>query len=99
MVRLYLVHQPSMAEITLIRPTNERGERVAPSDLEQHWISHRFRGPCCLCPMVHGEDDITEAALVLVTHGRLSGEYIAKCARNLCGYFGERFRCINWPRV
>jgi hypothetical protein len=73
----------------LVRPTNERGERVTPSDLEGHRVSHRFRGPCCLCPMLRGDDDFTEAALVLVTRGRLSGEYIAKCARNICGYFGK----------
>jgi hypothetical protein len=46
------------------RPTNERGEWVVPSDLDSHRHSHRFRGPCCLCPM-NAEADIPfiEAAI------------------------------------
>jgi len=27
--------------------------------------------------------------IVLATRGKMSGEYIAQCARNECGYFGE----------
>ena len=32
-------------------PTNEKGERVAPSDLEVYQASHNMLGPCCLRPI------------------------------------------------
>jgi hypothetical protein len=71
------------------RPTNERGERVVPSDLDSHRLSHRFRGPCCLCPIdpVHNSTFI-EAAIYAAPTGRYVGEYIARCAERECDYLG-----------
>lgn len=64
--------------------------RIKPSDLEAYRQSHRMLGPCCLCPMKDGgQPDFVEAAMYMVTAGSLSGEYIASCAQNHCGYFGE----------
>jgi hypothetical protein len=49
-------------------------------------------GPCCLCPLAYGQEpDFVEAAIYMVPAGPLSGEYVAGCARDRCGYFGKRF--------
>jgi hypothetical protein len=72
------------------RPTNEQGERVTPSDLGAHRLSHAMRGPCCLCPLNQRRaNDFQEAAMYLVRRGRFMGEYVAACANSECGYLGE----------
>lgn len=73
------------------RPVNERGERVTPSALETHRISHKFLGPCCFCAMVAPAPTpvLEEAAIFLdESKGRQIGEYIAACARGTCRYKG-----------
>lgn len=74
------------------RPSNSTltQGRVKPSDLQDYRQSHRMLGPCCLCPMQDAtQPDFVEAAMYMITVGLLSGEYVASCARNRCGYFGE----------
>jgi hypothetical protein len=69
------------------RPTNERGERVTPSDLEGYRLLYQFRGPGCFCSMQRKQ--FTEAAMYLALRGRFRGEYVASCARKRCKYFSE----------
>jgi len=75
------------------RPLNADGERIPPSELSDHRISHRFLGPCCICPVfmpvVQGRSLFVEAAILMVPAGRLAGQYIAACAQDRCGYVGE----------
>ena|SRR5271170_3587759 len=76
----------------LNRPLNARGERIPPSDLSDHRSSHRFLGPCCICPLLRPAVQgctFVEAAIFMATHGRLAGQYLAVCARGRCGYIGE----------
>jgi len=79
-------------------------KRVVPSELRDHRLSHRFLGPCCLCPLFAQNDRavFVEAAILIETSGPFSGRYIAKCAEEKCGYLGrslyskialERTRC------
>ncbi|KAH6880999.1 hypothetical protein BKA70DRAFT_1238514 [Coprinopsis sp. MPI-PUGE-AT-0042] len=77
---------------------SDTGERVPPSDLEGHRRTHYFMAPCCLCPLLLGEMYVeSKIGLAVVAPGsvrsEVSGEYIAQCARNECGYFVplERF--------
>jgi hypothetical protein len=75
---------------TVSRPTDEEGKRVTPSDLQDHRITHAFKGPCCLCAapgnigIEYSESAIYEAAL-----GEYLGEYVAGCATGRCGYLSE----------
>jgi hypothetical protein len=63
---------------------------VTPSELRAHRLSHQFLGPCCLCPSRPEEQRaFMEAAIFVVTSGRVSGEYVAGCAQGNCGYFGK----------
>jgi hypothetical protein len=71
------------------RPTSLEA-RIPPCALQDHRISHRLLGPCCLCPKV----DITkppfvEAAIYIASGGEYAGKYIAACAKDECGYVGE----------
>ncbi|KAJ3505634.1 hypothetical protein NMY22_g17511 [Coprinellus aureogranulatus] len=70
-------------------------KRVAPSDLEGHRRTHHFRGPCCLCALLDGEE-YTESQISIVEvlskdedrnrHCVINGEFVAQCARQRCGY-------------
>ena len=65
-------------------------ERIRPSELQDHRVTHRVLGPCCLCPMVHAsQPDFVEAAIYVLPVGPFSGQYVASCAQDRCGYFGE----------
>jgi hypothetical protein len=72
-----------------IRPTNDHGERVPPSDLRLHRLSHEVLGPCCLCPLDRNKEEFVESAISMVARGRYAGEYVATCAKDECNYFGE----------
>ena len=64
--------------------------RVTPSSLLDHRISHRMLGPCCLCPMMDAmKPDFVEAAIYMASDGDNAGKYVATCAKDECGYFGE----------
>ena len=74
----------------LIRPINEQGQRVTPSDLAAHRLSHRFLGPRCLCMLEnYSRGSHKEAVIVILTRGPHVGEYVARCATGRCGYFGK----------
>ena len=61
-----------------------------PSGLDDHRISNHMPLPCCLCPLAdENEADFVEAAVYRATSGPLAGQYVASCARELCGYFGK----------
>ncbi|KAH6872106.1 hypothetical protein BKA70DRAFT_1449073 [Coprinopsis sp. MPI-PUGE-AT-0042] len=74
-------------------PSNyETGERIAPSELEDHRRTHHFMAPCCLCAISTDEGYVeSKIGLVLVAPGankpEVNGEYVAQCALNRCGYF------------
>jgi hypothetical protein len=74
----------------LYRPLNGQGQ-VTPSLLQEHCRSHRFLGPCCLCPLfeLEGQAIFAEAAMYVATSGPFSREYIAQCAKGECGYLGQ----------
>lgn len=71
----------------------ELKNRVVPSALREHRQSHRFLGPCCLCPLLAEDPDdrgvFTEAAILIATSGLFFGEYVAMCAKGQCGYIGQ----------
>jgi len=80
----------SLTLLTRDRPVNDVGERVTPSNLAAHRLSHCFLGPCCICPAIFEDvTAFTEAAFAMMLSGRYIGEYVAKCARGQCKYFGE----------
>ncbi|KAJ7122724.1 hypothetical protein C8R46DRAFT_1148235, partial [Mycena filopes] len=74
----------------------ENGQRVVPSDLRAHRITHDFKFPNCLCS-VHELDPehSVECAVFMCTTGRLSGEYVGACAQNVCKYFVFMERLYN----
>jgi hypothetical protein len=76
--------------IVLVRPVNEDGERIVPSELLEHRRTHEFRGPSCLCASLDSSDlgDYTEAAIFVATVGPSSGQYVAACASGQCRYWG-----------
>ena len=64
--------------------------RVTPSAMQDHRISHRMLGPCCLCPMMDPmTPDFVEAAIYMASDGDNTGQYVATCVKDECGYFGE----------
>ncbi|KAJ3505843.1 hypothetical protein NMY22_g17436 [Coprinellus aureogranulatus] len=89
-------------------PTSKR--RIPPSELEAFRRTHMFVGPCCLCSYLDG-GQYTEARIGIVSAanaaagggsplvgpGAASGEYVATCARQRCGYYLclERFYPLN----
>jgi hypothetical protein len=65
---------------------------VSPSDFETYRLSHDIQGPSCLCPFEKKDmGDFVESAIYMVGHGRYTGEYVAACAEDHCGYFGKPF--------
>ncbi|KAH6899087.1 hypothetical protein BKA70DRAFT_1437579 [Coprinopsis sp. MPI-PUGE-AT-0042] len=76
----------------------ESGERIPPSELEDHRRTHHFTAPCCLCAISLDEAHVeARIGLAVVAPGNrgadLCREYVAQCALNRCGYFVplERF--------
>jgi len=80
------------------RPTGDNRRRVPPSDLPDYRNSHRLDNPYCLCLLFVTSRAATpnEVAIFIETVGAYSGEYVAKCAKNECGYFGESTACPNF---
>jgi hypothetical protein len=74
------------------------GARVVPSALRKYRESHRFLGPCCLCPLFaqDGRSVFVEAAIFIAISGPDAGYYVAKCAKGECGYLGQ-IRISNSP--
>ncbi|KAH6871598.1 hypothetical protein BKA70DRAFT_1451077 [Coprinopsis sp. MPI-PUGE-AT-0042] len=81
---------------------NETGERIAPSELEDHRRTHHFTAPCCLCAIsMHEGYTESKIGLVLVAPGEtrtdVNGEYVAQCALNKCGYFSKMALNVFMP--
>ena len=71
------------------RPSTEMSH-ITPSQLWSHRISHCMLGPCCFCPLADPyAPDFVESAIYRRTESPYMGEWVATCARNKCGYFGE----------
>lgn len=77
------------------RPTIQCGDRVTPADrvppaeLHGHCMAENLSMPCCFCPLTDStKPALVEAWLLVANEGIHAGEYVAKCADNLCGYFG-----------
>lgn len=81
---------PSLPSSPSYRPVVE-ASRVTPCNLPSHRATHRFVGPCCLCPLFLPNSGglYIEASMSYETSGIWSGQFVAKCSRNECGYFGE----------
>jgi len=70
-------------------PMDEQGSRVDTEALLDYRISHKFRGPSCLCASyeyIRVNTPYTESAIYMSTHGSYSGEYLIACAAGRCGY-------------
>lgn len=71
------------------RPADVTGMRVPPAGLLEYCVSNNYVGPCCLCPLNDAsKPNLVEAAFELAGAGVLSGEYVARCAEDYCGYIG-----------
>lgn len=79
---------------------NEHGERVPPSDIRLHRLSHDVLGPCCLCPLQNNVgESFVESTISMVGHGLYAGEYVATCAKGECDYFGifsDQLTMLYW---
>lgn len=74
---------------SLCRPVNDEGQRVLPCSLSDHRQTHDFKGTGCLCALDR-QGIFTESAIYQAAQGHIySGEYVAGCASNWCGYLGE----------
>ena len=70
------------------RPITQTGERVPPSDFDGYRVNYDFRAPCCLCANDAVGGRYTESAVFLALDGKYTGEYVAGCASDTCGYIG-----------
>ncbi|OSX61181.1 hypothetical protein POSPLADRAFT_1058109 [Postia placenta MAD-698-R-SB12] len=69
-------------------PVNDRGERVTPDELNDHRLTHEFRGPGCLCASrIQAPDAFTEARIFCAESGVVTGQWVAACGRGECKYF------------
>lgn len=99
----YLIIVCSLFLFHFHRPVNEERNRVAPDDLQDHRKSHKFRGPCCLCPTDSIDAVYTESAIFMATGGVFSGKHLAACSTGQCGYISklniQLSNCISdhWP--
>jgi hypothetical protein len=68
------------------RPTTVEG-RIPPSEMQAYRTSHRMLGPCCLCPLMDAATpNFVEAAIYMATDGEEAGQFVARCAKDACGY-------------
>ncbi|KAI0705633.1 hypothetical protein C8Q76DRAFT_801372 [Earliella scabrosa] len=74
--------------VCIDRPIKNSGERVTPDELVMYRATHAMLGPGCLCgkKIVH-PDAFVEACIFCVQSGKLSGLWVAACARKACSYF------------
>jgi len=78
------------------RPTSVEA-RIPPSEMQIHRISHRMVGPCCLCPLMDvTKPNFVEAAMDMATDGEEAGQFVARCAKDECGYFCQSV-CLLVP--
>jgi len=69
---------------SLRRPVLRSGQRVTPTDLWGHRMTHQFKAPCCLCASTEGY--YTECFIYPAEDGPYAGEHVAGCASGRCGY-------------
>ena len=68
--------------------------RIHPFTLNDHHISYRMLGPCCLCPMLDASTpDFVEAVIDIDSSGKHAGQYVAACTKNRCSYLGKLSQC------
>ena len=72
------------------RPKGRNSERVPLFQLAHYRTQHFLEFPCCLCAELSGPP--TEAAIYIAATGPYCNFWVASCAQDLCGYFGE---CIH----
>jgi hypothetical protein len=97
--KILTVTDMTITSFVIFRPCYESA-RVHPSALCNYRASYEMLGPCCLCPMAEGNvQDYVEAAIYQATSGPFSGEYVASCARDRCGYFGGSFLAFEFHDV
>lgn len=94
LIRLFRSSTVALCLHLLSRPVNDTGERVTPSELSDHRVTHNFLGPCCLCAVPTSEgvtaQQFVEALIQMSTSpGHYQGEFVARCAQNRCGFLGE----------
>ena len=84
---LWYVHTYHLIPIFLSpdRPAlSDPNNRVPVHRFDNYKATHEFRSPGCLCPVLNGTMD--NESVVFEASG---GEYIAVCAKGICGYVGE----------
>lgn len=79
---------------------NDHGERVTPDELNDHRLTHEFRGPGCLCASrIQAPDAFTEARIFCAESGVVTGQWVAACGRGECKYFGEYSHSVHIERI
>ena len=73
------------------RPTDDNRCCMTPSDLHDYRNSHKLDNPYCFCCLFVMSVRVTrnEVTILIETAGPYAGEYVVKCMKNECGYFGE----------
>lgn len=85
--------------VTFHRPIADTGERVPPSDLSNYRVTHEFQGPYCLCACDAIGTDYTESMICVIVGGQFSGEYVASCATETCGYSSKSDLVHAWKCI
>jgi hypothetical protein len=66
--------------------------------MHDYRMSHRMLRPCCLCPEIDAtKPDFVESAIYVASNGDWEGQYVATCAKDLCGYYGKSPHAIRAP--
>jgi hypothetical protein len=80
------------------RPIEDEN-RVPPSGMRDHRVTNKMPNPICFCSMKFrnvNQPKFVEAAIYLITTGLYGGQYVASCANDRCGYFGESSLRSDW---
>lgn len=77
----------SMNLLNFDRPKPEGEERIPVFRLAEYRATHLLKFPCCLCARLL--DIVTESAVYIAATGEYRGFWVASCAKDMCGYFGE----------
>jgi hypothetical protein len=82
--------------LTSNSPRGKNNERIPIFHLVEYRDTHCFEYPCCLCAELAGA--VTESAIYIAGSGLYRGFWVASCARELCGYFGEHIMSSMTPK-
>jgi hypothetical protein len=78
----------------VLRPLGADDVPIRPDELDRHRYTHCFKGPCCLCTYIRGDELFCEAKIGLAqtvdqpATAHCLGRYVAICPTQECGYFG-----------